>query len=78
MRLRHRHLVGTRSDGGSPVTGYTVSRTGAAPESLSPGTLTKTWAGLTPGATYTFSVAATNAVGTGVAASQTVARCSSR
>ena len=61
------------SDGGSSVTGYTASRSGAAPESLSPATFTKTWAGLTPGASYLFSVAATNAIGTGVAASQNVA-----
>jgi hypothetical protein len=60
------------SDGGSSVTGYTASRSGAAPESLSPATFTKTWAGLTPGASYLFSVAATNAIGTGVAASQNV------
>ena len=60
------------SDGGSSVTGYTASRAGAAPESLSPATFTKTWAGLTPGASYLFSVAATNAIGTGVAASQNV------
>ena len=60
------------SDGGSSVTGYTASRSGAAPESLSPATFTKTWSGLTPGASYLFSVAATNAIGTGVAASQNV------
>ena len=60
------------SDGGSPVIGYTASRSGAVPESLSPATFTKTWAGLTPGANYLFSVQATNAIGTGVAASQSL------
>ncbi len=60
------------SDGGSPVTEYTASRSGAAPESLTAATFIKTWAGLTPGANYLFSVQATNAIGTGVAASQDV------
>lgn len=54
------------SDGGSPVTGYTVT--------ASPGGATATGTaspitvgGLTPGTAYTFTVTATNAVGTGPA-----------
>ena len=45
------------SDGGSAVTGYTVSRTGA-PDPRPRRRSRKTWTGLTPGATYLFSVAA--------------------
>ena len=56
------------SDGGSPILGYTVDRTGAAPADQV--TLSKTWTGLTPGANYLFSVSARNAIGTGPAASQ--------
>lgn len=63
------------SDGGSAVTSYTVSRSGAPAETQ--GTLTKTWTGLTPGQSYLFSVAATNAIGTGPAASEPVTMRSS-
>ena len=70
--VRHRHLVAPASNGGSPVTGYTLTRTGGTPVDL--GVVgTHTWTGLTPGTTYTFTVAAKNAVGTGPAASQSVA-----
>ncbi|HCB02830.1 MAG TPA: hypothetical protein DEQ43_00940, partial [Nocardioides bacterium] len=55
------------ADGGSAVTSYTAGRTGAADETLTG--LSTTWTGLTPGATYTFTVRATNALGTGEAAS---------
>ncbi len=59
------------SDGGSPVTGYQLTRTGAAPLDLGP-VGTHTWTGLTPGATYLFTVVAKNAVGAGPAASSSV------
>jgi hypothetical protein len=56
-------------DGGTYLTGYTVTRSGAPPVDI--GTIrTHTWTGLAPGATYTFTVAARNAVGTGASASK--------
>ena len=68
------------SNGGSPITGYVVSATPASgpampclsmvdPAPTSGGSCTIT--GLTDGTTYTVSVAAVNAVGTGPAATQT-------
>ena len=57
------------SDGGSAVTGYVVQRSGGSPQSLGPAASSTTFSGLTPGAAYTFSVSAVNAVGTGSAAS---------
>ncbi|HEX5088860.1 MAG TPA: fibronectin type III domain-containing protein [Nocardioides sp.] len=58
------------SDGGNAVTGYQVSRSGAAPVDL--GLVgSHTWTGLTPGTTYLFTVAARNSVGVGLAASST-------
>ena len=61
------------SDGGSPVMGYTASRSGAVPGvAESPRRSRRPGPGSTPGANYLFSVQATNAIGTGVAASQSV------
>jgi len=56
------------SDGGSPITGYDVTRytTGQAAVTTSVGDVTQTTVdGLTNGTTYTFRVAARNAAGTG-------------
>ena len=70
--LRDGHLGRTGLGRRQPGHRVHRSRSGAAPESLSPATFIKTWTGLTPGANYLFSVPATNAIGTGVAASQSV------
>jgi titin len=56
------------SDGGSPITGYDVTRyvAGQAPVTTSVGAVTTTTiVGLTNGTTYTFRVAAKNLIGTG-------------
>jgi hypothetical protein len=56
------------SDGGSPITGYDVTRyvAGQAPVTTSIGAVTQaTIVGLTNGTTYTFRVAAKNLIGTG-------------
>lgn len=54
------------SNGGTPLTGYRVGRTGAA--TVDTGNVTSyTWTGLTPGTAYTFSVSARNVVGAGPA-----------
>lgn len=54
------------SDGGSPVTGYTVvSAPGEATATVDGSTLTAQLTGLTNGISYTFQVFATNAVGDG-------------
>jgi predicted acyl esterase len=56
------------SDGGSPITGYTVTATpGGATCAWTTGPLTCTVTGLTAGTSYTFGVTATNASGTGPA-----------
>ena len=49
------------SNGGSSITGYTVRRSGCT----TTGALSCTVTGLTNGTTYTFTVTATNAIGTG-------------
>jgi hypothetical protein len=59
-------------DGGAELTGYEVSRSGAAPVTLDGTARSHTFTGLTPGATYTLSVAATNSLGTGQPAETTV------
>jgi FtsP/CotA-like multicopper oxidase with cupredoxin domain len=59
------------SDGGSPITGYTVTSFPAGGVDANAGTTatTHTITGLTNGTAYTFTVTATNAVGTGLASS---------
>ena len=59
-------------DGGSPVTGYTV--TAAPGGAVCTSTTTScAFTGLTPGTSYTFTVTATNAVGTGPASTASTA-----
>jgi len=62
--------LGSSADGGSPITGYTVSVSPAAvsPVSTAGDTTIATVPGLTNGTAYTVSVTATNAAGTGPAA----------
>lgn len=57
------------SDGGSPITGYTVTSSPAGGVDASAGStsLTRTITGLTNGTAYTFTVKATNSIGTSVA-----------
>jgi len=56
------------SNGGTPVTGYTVTSSGGQ-TCTTTGATTCTVTGLTDGTSYTFTVTATNAVGTGPASS---------
>jgi hypothetical protein len=55
------------SNGGSPITGYTVTSAPGGLTASSTGALTATVSGLTNGTAYTFTVTATNAIGTGLA-----------
>lgn len=58
------------SDGGSPITGYTVtSSPGGITGSGGAGATTANVTGLTPGQAYTFTVVATNAIGNSAASS---------
>jgi hypothetical protein len=64
------------SDGGSPITGYEVTRyiVGVAQATTSIGVATQTTVtGLTNGTTYTFRVAAKNALGTGAQSAHSIA-----
>lgn len=65
------------ADGGSPLTAYAVTpwvgSTAQAPVVVSPPTPTATISGLTNGTAYTFTVSATNAIGTGPASAPSAA-----
>ena len=60
------------SDGGSPITGYTVTAIGPGgpltPATVAAGASNTTVSGLTNGTTYSFTITATNAVGSSAAA----------
>jgi peptidoglycan/xylan/chitin deacetylase (PgdA/CDA1 family) len=55
------------SDGGSPITGYTVTASPGGATCSTSGPLSCTVTGLTNGTAYTFTVRATNSIGTGPA-----------
>ena len=61
------------STGGSPITGYTVTASPGGATCSATGTTECTVIGLTNGVTYTFTVAAANAVGTGPASAPSMA-----
>jgi parallel beta-helix repeat protein len=61
------------SDGGSPITSYTVSQSpGGITRTVGPTTTSVTFTGLNRDTTYTFTVFATNAVGSGPSTSVTL------
>ncbi|MGY1653945.1 fibronectin type III domain-containing protein, partial [Geodermatophilus sp. SYSU D01119] len=60
-------------DGGSPVTGYTVTASPGGRTATTTGATTATVGGLTNGTAYTFTVTATNAAGTGPASAASAA-----
>jgi hypothetical protein len=53
------------STGGAALTSYTVQRSGGVPEVLGAGATSHIFTGLAPGTAYTFTVRATNSVGSG-------------
>ena len=63
------------SDGSSPITGYTITpylgSVAQTPQLFASANLTQTVLGLTAGSSYQFTVAATNAAGTGTASAKT-------
>jgi RHS repeat-associated protein len=61
------------STGGSPITGYTVTSSPGSFTSSTTGATSATVIGLSNGTAYTFTVTATNAVGTSVASSASAA-----
>jgi parallel beta-helix repeat protein len=61
------------SDGGSPVTGYTVTAAPGGGTVTTTGATTATVTGLTNGTSYTFTLTATNAIGTSPASAASAA-----